>query len=273
MQFITPTEPSRRCPDCGAAVAFGERAEATCECGKLITRITQGETLQGGGSQIFLLPCPKCGDQKKARAEWIGQTEVCPCGQEFSFTLVLATVPPLPTGFIANVLRYAHQSWGVTMNWCRLHAVPWIRQALRYVREHVLPRISYLSLSAFTWVREVVLSILTPPPSSAERIRNEPSDVPRVDTNITHRMANPRRQASDRLPPIVEQYSRQQTRPDAETSKEQMEIHVPRCPSCGSTQCERISLGNKVGSAVLFGLFSLGHVSKTHRCKNCGAKW
>ena len=47
----------------------------------------------------------------------------------------------------------------------------------------------------------------------------------------------------------------------------------PKCPTCGSKDVEKISMGNKVGSAVLFGVFSLGHVSKAFKCKKCGNKW
>lgn len=49
--------------------------------------------------------------------------------------------------------------------------------------------------------------------------------------------------------------------------------NIPHCPTCGSTNVEKISGLNKVGSAALFGVFSLGHISKTFRCKNCGMKF
>jgi predicted RNA-binding Zn-ribbon protein involved in translation (DUF1610 family) len=47
----------------------------------------------------------------------------------------------------------------------------------------------------------------------------------------------------------------------------------PKCPTCGSEDLERISTGSKVGRAVMLGLFSLGHLSKTFICRNCGYKW
>ncbi|MEG1657221.1 MAG: hypothetical protein RR292_07080, partial [Christensenellaceae bacterium] len=46
-----------------------------------------------------------------------------------------------------------------------------------------------------------------------------------------------------------------------------------KCPTCGSTNVSKISGTNKVGSAALFGIFSLGHISKTFKCNNCGYKW
>jgi predicted RNA-binding Zn-ribbon protein involved in translation (DUF1610 family) len=49
--------------------------------------------------------------------------------------------------------------------------------------------------------------------------------------------------------------------------------HVPKCPTCGSPIIEKLKTSGKVGSAVLFGVFALGHISKTFKCGNCGNKW
>jgi primosomal protein N' len=46
-----------------------------------------------------------------------------------------------------------------------------------------------------------------------------------------------------------------------------------KCPTCKSTDVEKIGTGNKVGSALMFGVFSLGHISKSYKCKKCGYKW
>ena len=48
--------------------------------------------------------------------------------------------------------------------------------------------------------------------------------------------------------------------------------YVPKCPTCGSPDVEKISLTSKVVGGALFGLFS-SNVRKTMRCKNCGYKW
>lgn len=48
---------------------------------------------------------------------------------------------------------------------------------------------------------------------------------------------------------------------------------TPKCPTCNSTNLQKISTGNKVGSAALFGVFAIGHISKTYKCLNCGYKW
>lgn len=46
-----------------------------------------------------------------------------------------------------------------------------------------------------------------------------------------------------------------------------------KCPTCSSTNITKISGANKAGSVALFGIFSMGHISKTFKCNNCGYKW
>jgi predicted RNA-binding Zn-ribbon protein involved in translation (DUF1610 family) len=49
--------------------------------------------------------------------------------------------------------------------------------------------------------------------------------------------------------------------------------NLPTCPTCGSTNIEKIKLSSKVGAAALVGIFALGKISKTFKCKNCGYQW
>ena len=56
-------------------------------------------------------------------------------------------------------------------------------------------------------------------------------------------------------------------------SEAKIQNNIPKCPTCESSDIEKISGMNKVGSGALFGIFSLGHISKTFKCKNCGYKW
>lgn len=70
--------------------------------------------------------------------------------------------------------------------------------------------------------------------------------------------------------PIIEPY----TREDLDNNfTNTMSKNIPSCPTCGSTDIEKISGTNKVGKAFLFGLFSVGTLTKTYHCKNCGYKW
>lgn len=48
--------------------------------------------------------------------------------------------------------------------------------------------------------------------------------------------------------------------------------NMPKCPTCGSLNVEKISVGKKVVGGAMFGLFS-SNVRKTMCCKNCGYKW
>jgi len=45
------------------------------------------------------------------------------------------------------------------------------------------------------------------------------------------------------------------------------------CPNCQSSNVNKISAASKAGSALMFGVFSLGKLSKTYECKKCGYKW
>lgn len=51
-----------------------------------------------------------------------------------------------------------------------------------------------------------------------------------------------------------------------------IEANKPKCPTCGSTNVEKISTTSKVVGGALFGLFS-SNVRNTMRCKHCGYKW
>lgn len=46
----------------------------------------------------------------------------------------------------------------------------------------------------------------------------------------------------------------------------------PKCPTCGSTNIEKISATKKLVGGAMFGLFS-SNVRNSMHCKNCGAKW
>ena len=46
----------------------------------------------------------------------------------------------------------------------------------------------------------------------------------------------------------------------------------PKCPTCGSTNIEKISSFDKAAGAVMFGLFSKTAKSQ-FKCRNCGYKW
>lgn len=49
-------------------------------------------------------------------------------------------------------------------------------------------------------------------------------------------------------------------------------INIPKCPTCESTNIEKITAGQKALGAIGFGLLSKTARS-TFKCKNCGHKW
>ena len=48
--------------------------------------------------------------------------------------------------------------------------------------------------------------------------------------------------------------------------------NTPKCPTCGSTNIEKISTTKKAVGFVAVGIFS-SNFGKTMRCKQCGYKW
>ena len=51
-----------------------------------------------------------------------------------------------------------------------------------------------------------------------------------------------------------------------------VEENIPKCPTCSSTNIEKISSFDKAAGAVMFGLFSKTARSQ-FKCRNCGYKW
>lgn len=49
-------------------------------------------------------------------------------------------------------------------------------------------------------------------------------------------------------------------------------LNKPKCPTCGSTNVQKISATKRWVSTGLFGLAS-SNIGKTMCCKNCGYKW
>lgn len=54
--------------------------------------------------------------------------------------------------------------------------------------------------------------------------------------------------------------------------RQAQKANVPRCPTCGSTNVEKISTAKKAFGFAMVGLFS-SNLGKTMHCKNCGYKW
>lgn len=57
-----------------------------------------------------------------------------------------------------------------------------------------------------------------------------------------------------------------------QNTRDEYELEI-KCPNCGSINTKKISGTNKVGSAVLFGIFSVGKLTKTYQCDKCNYRW
>ena len=64
----------------------------------------------------------------------------------------------------------------------------------------------------------------------------------------------------------------EQKRANERAQRQQQTQNIPKCPTCGSTNIEKISVGKKIGGGFLFGIFS-SDVRNTMHCKDCGTKW
>lgn len=56
-------------------------------------------------------------------------------------------------------------------------------------------------------------------------------------------------------------------------SGQDTQVNIVKCPTCGSTDIEKISGMNKVASFWLVGPFALKKMLSTFNCKKCGCKW
>lgn len=56
-------------------------------------------------------------------------------------------------------------------------------------------------------------------------------------------------------------------------SKKEVLDNLPKCPTCSSTNIQKISGGSKAMKVALFGIFAAGAVSKTFKCNKCGYQW
>lgn len=74
---------------------------------------------------------------------------------------------------------------------------------------------------------------------------------------------------------IREEIEREQSAQRLSQRNEQRRIenqNKPKCPTCGSTNVEKISTTKKAIGFVAVGVFS-SNFGKTMHCKNCGYKW
>lgn len=72
--------------------------------------------------------------------------------------------------------------------------------------------------------------------------------------------------------PIEFQLKMSQFRASVAQQKSSSQNNVPKCPTCGSTNIQKISGLSKAGSVALWGIFSR-KVHKQWHCDSCGSEW
>lgn len=69
-----------------------------------------------------------------------------------------------------------------------------------------------------------------------------------------------------------QELSKRTTEQNNQHISEQTNKCIPKCPTCGSTNLERIGTINRVVSFGLFG-FGSGKIGKQFKCRNCKYMW
>lgn len=56
--------------------------------------------------------------------------------------------------------------------------------------------------------------------------------------------------------------------------KQQKKSNTPKCPICGSTNINKITVGSRVVKTAVFGVVgAVDDAGKTYKCGNCGSKF
>lgn len=59
---------------------------------------------------------------------------------------------------------------------------------------------------------------------------------------------------------------------EAERLNRLAQQNKPKCPTCSSTNIQKIGTGERVASVAVLGIFSK-KINKSFKCKNCGYTW
>ncbi len=69
-----------------------------------------------------------------------------------------------------------------------------------------------------------------------------------------------------------EAFQRRAQQQRIENNRIEKETHIPKCPTCGSTNVQPISTTKKATGFILAGIFS-SNFGKSYECKDCKYKW
>jgi len=152
------------------------------------TRHTAGRDATVPMTETELLPCPKCGEQRRAKVEWIGSTEVCDCGQIYRFSLALTKVPAETDSANAQFIQHVIRGWNTSLEFSQREIVPRIKQAWIYTCEQIAPCIVSSLTAAYAGTEKAIRDAFkpgTPPRPDFRKTCNEPVNSDWVEVPVS----------------------------------------------------------------------------------------
>lgn len=190
----------------------------------------------------------------------IGKAEQCQCGYEFRYSLVLSPIRPEPVGWMPTIQHHATVCTQKTLYWWRQSAVPWMQRTGTYIREHVIPGIVAVSISAWNWLADSFGSFFTVPPQNESQLHDERGDTTGTDTSHLSDSGEIRQQNLPR-------YSQLDSYAPTPRRSLPREDATVRCPHCGSPQVH----AGKRGWSIWTGLIGSGKIVLT--CLKCSHRF
>lgn len=108
---------------------------------------------------------------------------------------------------------------------------------------------------------DVLLNLADNSKSSASRIRfiSDKCNIPIYESKRLYEIINTTKEVPSEFQCEVKSY---------------LEPNKPKCPICGSTNINKITIGSRAMKTAIFGVVgAIDDAGKTYQCKNCGSKF
>ena len=115
---------------------------------QIVTEVTKNESVP---ELIFLLPCPRCGDQKQASASSVGRMDQCRCGYQYRITLTLEPILSHTPGFLSAARRHSIFLWRNAREWWCERVVPSAKNGVEWCKRIGIPRTIDAINASFVW--------------------------------------------------------------------------------------------------------------------------
>lgn len=107
-------------------------------------------------------------------------------------------------------------------------------------------------------------------------VMNELVDNPMFSIELYNNQIEKERESDKRIANFNRKQScEQQVKNIARMQKEKDKVNcIPKCPICGSTNIQKISISTRVAKTATFGAVgAIDDAGKTYKCGNCGSKF